>query len=369
MAGAGVIVYTWLVYPAAVRLSGALARGVQTGLSNDTPLVSVIIASREPAHVLAARTENIALSTYPCEYLEILIALDATRTPDSLAAHPPDKPQANLSTSGPRVVVLQGDAPGGKAAALNAAVRAARGSVLVFTDSYQEYSPQTVADLVRTLASDKRLGAVSGTLDIEGGPWLVRAYWRYERWLRYWESRLHSSVGVTGAVYAMRRELWKPIPPGLILDDLYIPMRLVLDGYRIGWSKSARARDARRFDVAQEGRRKARTLTGVLQLCAWLPEVLLPWRNPIWLQFVSHKLLRLFTPYALFALLLGLVIVAAEGLDRRALLTGGALAGATVGLGIASSARLREALASVVAVQLAALRAVWNAVRGNWDVW
>ena len=51
--------------------------------------------------------------------------------------------------------------------------------------------------------------------------------------------------------------------------------------------------------LAQDARTKGavRTLTGVIQVCAWLPGVLNPLRNRIWLQFVFHKLLRLLTPY------------------------------------------------------------------------
>ena len=135
---------------------------------------------------------------------------------------------------------------------------------------------------------------------------LAERYWRLERWLRKWEARLHSSVGVTGAIYAMRRELWKPLPANLILDDVYLPMRLVLDGWRVGFTDQARARDVRRFEAGQEYRRKVRTLTGVIQVCAWLPGVLNPVRNPIWLQFVFHKLLRLLTPYLVVIALVGM---------------------------------------------------------------
>ena len=92
----------------------------------------------------------------------------------------------------------------------------------------------------------------------------------------YTEARIHSAIGVTGAIYAMRRELWAALPQGLILDDLYAPMQVVLRGYRVGFCDAAIATDARRFTPKDEYRRKARTLTGVLQLCAWLPSVLSP---------------------------------------------------------------------------------------------
>ena len=59
-----------------------------------------------------------------------------------------------------------------------------------------------------------------------------------------------------------------------------------------------------------EFRRKIRTLMGNYQLLAYLPEVLLPTRNPIFLQFLSHKVGRLVVPYLLGALFLSNLLLA-----------------------------------------------------------
>ena len=105
------------------------------------------------------------------------------------------------------------------------------------------------------------VGAASGRLELAAGanaPSLpLRLYWSLERWLRRREADVHSAVGVTGAIYAMRRELWTPLPAGLILDDLYVPMRLVLrrPAHRVR-GRGARLRDARddgRQRVSPEG--------------------------------------------------------------------------------------------------------------------
>ncbi len=202
---------------------------------------------------------------------------------------------------------------------------------------------------------------------------LAERYWRYERSLRGYEARLHSCVGVTGAIYAMPRRLWKPLPANLILDDLYVPMRLVLEGWRIGFTSSALASDVRRFAPAQEYRRKVRTLTGVIQVCAWLPEVLNPARNPIWLQFVFHKLLRLLTPYLLLIALLGIAWAAVSAL----LSWWGGPAVAAVAVALLAivvlvprlRAALRGQLAWGLALQGSIVVATMNGVRGKWDVW
>ena len=127
-------------------------------------------------------------------------------------------------------------------------------------------------------------------------------YWELEKWLRHHEAVIHSSIGVTGAVYATRRALWTDLPAGTLLDDVYVPMSLALRGHRIAFSYAAKASDLRTFESKAEGQRKTRTLTGVIQLLALLPE-LTSSANPIRLQFLMHKLARLTTPLWLATLL------------------------------------------------------------------
>jgi cellulose synthase/poly-beta-1,6-N-acetylglucosamine synthase-like glycosyltransferase len=355
----------WLGYPAAVRLLAVLRP--RSAPEMQLPKgISVILASRDDSESIRARVENLLETAYPGELVEVIVALDAVNaesTPDELyALHE-------------RVRVVIGDAPGGKSATLNAAVRAASNPVLVFADTKQRFDRDSIPALVAGLAYD-RIGAVSGMLELPGAHGslnLAERYWRLERWLRKWEARLHSSIGVTGAIYAMRRDLWKPLPANLILDDVYLPMRLVLDGWRVSFTAGARARDVRRFEADQEYRRKVRTLTGVIQVCAWLPDVLNPSRNPIWLQFVFHKLLRLLTPYLMAIVLVGMAWAMVAALLSITLGTQLLLGVALIGIALCLVPRIRQAVKSQiawgVAMQSSIVVATVNGVRGRWDVW
>ena len=106
-------------------------------------------------------------------------------------------------------------------------------------------------------------------------------------------------MGATGAMYAMRRSLWRPLPPDTILDDVLAPMRCVLAGFRVVFADRACAFDRTARDARTESLRKRRTLAGNYQLLWLEPSLLLPWRNPAWIQFVSHKVARLAVPFAL----------------------------------------------------------------------
>lgn len=358
------LILIWLGYPAVIWVLARLfGRGPRTAGRGGKPSVSVIVASRDDSSAIRARIQDALSSQYGKEALEVVVARDAAA------------PESDPFAVEPGARVVRGDSPGGKACALNAAVRAATGDILVFTDTAQRFAPNAIASLVTAL-QEGRYGAVSGALRLRASadgrtPTVAERYWRFERWLRGEEARVHSTVGVTGAIYAMRRADWRPLPPGVLCDDLYIPMELVLRGHRIGFLRDAQAIDERRFEASQEYQRKVRTLTGVLQVCFWLPAVLVPIRNPIWLQFVFHKLLRLLTPYLVaVTLLAGL----AAGLAARPDAVRGVMWLAVAALGMLAviwiaSRRVRAALTMGLAMQLAVVRATWNGLRGDWDVW
>jgi cellulose synthase/poly-beta-1,6-N-acetylglucosamine synthase-like glycosyltransferase len=360
---AGLIGFTWIGYPVCIAALATLRARRPAAAWPAPPAVSVVLATRESADAITGRVADVLAARYDGP-LQVVVALDP-RTVDQPATH--------VRFDDPRVTVVGGDAPGGKTATLNAGVRAATGELLVFTDTAQRFEPDAIALLVSALA-DERMGAVSGALHLpgdEGRPSLGERYWRYERWLRRNEARVHSTVGVTGAIYAMRRARWTPLPADLILDDVYVPMRLALEGGRVGFEERAVARDGRRTTAGQEHRRKVRTLTGNIQLCAWLPAVLVPGRNPIWLQFVCHKLLRLLTPWLLIALASGGAWLAAQRLGPA---LGVVARWAGVGLVLVLLvAPLRRRVLSAVgwffSLQAAVVRATVNGIRGQWNVW
>jgi cellulose synthase/poly-beta-1,6-N-acetylglucosamine synthase-like glycosyltransferase len=128
-------------------------------------------------------------------------------------------------------------------------------------------------------------------------------YWRYEQRIRTWEGLVDSVVGVSGAFYAVRRELASELPEGLILDDMYQPLCVARRGYRIVLDESARFWDSLPSKPQDEFRRKVRPLTGnfqLLQLAPWL----LSSQNRLRVNLISHKLLRLLIPVLLLVLFL-----------------------------------------------------------------
>ena len=291
----GIVSYVYLGYPLLVAVwSKLVRRPVHRGTWE--PTVSLILAVRNERRALGPKVDNCLHLDYPSDKLEVVISLDApTDGTDRLARE----------LTGPSVRLVTSSRHEGKAAALNRGVAAARGEILVFCDARQRILPGALRELVADLR-DPSVGAVTGELvllDEDGGEAAdgVGIYWRYEKALRAMESHIHSTVGATGALYAVRRELFTPIPPGTILDDVIVPMGAVLAGRRTVFEPRARAVD-RVCPPEQEFRRKVRTLAGNFQLLSLMPELLWPWRNPVFVQFVSHKLGRLLVPHFLVLL-------------------------------------------------------------------
>ncbi len=360
---AGVLLI-WIGYPVAVWLLASVAdkQMVPNRIASEARSVSVILATRDEVDSVLARVANLYDTAHPMELLEVVVALDAQGSKTT---------PAMLTASGLRAQTVVGDAPGGKASTLNAGVRVAKGDILVLTDVAQRFDSRTIPELVAAL-EDKRFGAVSGALELPDSERRspVSWYWRMEKWLRYNESRVHSSVGVTGAVYAIRRELWPELPPGTLLDDVYVPMSVVLKGRRVGFTYHARARDVRSFGSNAEGIRKSRTMTGVMQLVSLLPETVST-ANPIVVQFVLHKLARLTTPLWLLVFAMAAVGAFAAIAIRypSEVLIGAGVIGAVIALSPSLRRRLVHICRWAFAMQVATIRAVSNGVRGNWAVW
>jgi cellulose synthase/poly-beta-1,6-N-acetylglucosamine synthase-like glycosyltransferase len=286
--------YTLIGYPAAIALWARL-RPKREQRGPETPEVTIIVAAHNEAQRIGARIDNLLALDYPRERLNVLICSDGSSDATVEVAR---------SCVDPRVRVLAFEPRRGKAAVLNDAVAAATGELVMFADARQRFERQSLRELVASFA-DPRVGAVSGELCFEPAPGAgsvgsgVGFYWRYDKLIRRSESLIDSSVGATGAIYAIRRRLFTPIPDTTILDDVLIPMNVVRAGFRTLFNPTARAYDRVAHSAEEEFARKVRTIAGTFQLFARHPWLLHPGRNRLWLQTISHKLLRLVGPLAL----------------------------------------------------------------------
>jgi poly-beta-1,6-N-acetyl-D-glucosamine synthase len=330
------------------------------------PSISIVVAARNEAARLPARVANLLEQEYPGRREVVIVSDGSTDAPGSALA----------PLLGDTVRLIEVPA-GGKPLALNAGVAASSGEILVFADARQRFAPGALMALVRNF-SDPAIGGATGELVLDcehdaAGSSVgegIGLYWTYEKWLRRNEARVWSTLGATGAIYALRRSSWRPLPAATLLDDVLAPMRAVLDGCRIVFEEKAIAFDRASVDAGTESRRKTRTLAGNYQILGQEPRLLIPFVNPVWLQYVSHKLGRLVVPWALVALLVASIALAtvhpvyAVALGLQGVFYGLALAGAL----FEARERLARVALTFVMMNISAVAGLLALPRGR-EVW
>ena len=306
--------YAYGGYPAGIWLLARFwGRPVKKGRFDGG--VSVLIAAHNEAGPLPRKLENLLELAQSEPIREIWIGLDGCtdgtgeevrrRIQDSefrIQNETPtvdDQPSTTINAQ-PTVQILDFERCRGKAAVLNDLMAKAGQPIFLMMDARQRVEAGAISKLLENFA-DERVGVVSGALVYEsadgGAQKGAESYWGYEKFIRRCESRFWAVPGATGALYAIRKDLCAPIPENTLVDDVLIPMRAVLKGFRCLFEPSARVFDLPTAHFGQEGLRKRRTLAGIWQIGRLEPKIYSVFANPILFQWISHKFLRLFTPF------------------------------------------------------------------------
>jgi biofilm PGA synthesis N-glycosyltransferase PgaC len=288
------VVYIYAGYP---PLVWCLARWRRRAVlkSYQPRTVSVVLVAHNEATNIVRKLNSLLAMDHADTIREIFVGSDGST----------DGMNALVKFYGdPRVQLVAYDQRRGKPAALNDLLPRCTGEIVLLTDARQEFDRACLTELVANFA-DPAVGVVSGELVLRRGNNTTTAaegiglYWRYEKIIRKSESRWRSVPGATGCCYAIRRELFRPIPESTILDDVAIPMTIVAQGYRCLFELKAMAFDNPSQSPEQEAVRKRRTIAGAAQLMQLYPQWLLPGGHPLWWEYMSHKVLRLLSPVLL----------------------------------------------------------------------
>jgi cellulose synthase/poly-beta-1,6-N-acetylglucosamine synthase-like glycosyltransferase len=303
------IAHTYLAYPvllfavycaAQVRrdwayLTGDRERRQEVLPPAEQPAVSIIIPAYNEARRLPDKLANLRQIEYPPDKLELIFVSDGSTDGTNDLLKSLREPHA-------RIVVLP--VRQGKPTALNHGVRAARHDLLVLCDAATLFTPGAIGRLVRHFR-DPRVGVVCGMLQFSGSgefPHTEGVYWKYERMLRIMEGRLGATLTASGAIYALRRECYRPLTADVLIDDFVIPMQARKQGYRVVLDPEAVATEFAAESVRDEFSRRVRLAAGSFRA---LGEFL---RTPLppftFVAFVSHKVLRWVLPFLMIGLLL-----------------------------------------------------------------
>jgi cellulose synthase/poly-beta-1,6-N-acetylglucosamine synthase-like glycosyltransferase len=296
-ASLAILVFTYFLFPGLILLRGWLRpRPYREG--NRIPAVSVLIAAYNESRDITRRIENLLAQDYPENCLEVLIASDgSTDGTDEVVGRFAD----------PRVKLLSLPRRG-KGPALNAAAQAAAGEVLVFSDANTSFAAGALRALIRPF-SDPQVGGVAGNqVYVRGDTPSLTAdgehmYWNFDRLLKEFQSRAGSVTSATGAIYAVRRCLYQPIPENA-MDDFIVSTSVVAQNHRLVFAADAVALEPVAVREEVEYSRKVRVMTQGLRGVLVMRHLLNPLRYGFYsLQLFWHKVLRRAMAFPLLVLL------------------------------------------------------------------
>jgi glycosyltransferase involved in cell wall biosynthesis len=367
---AGLCLYTYLGYPALLKLLSALRRSTRLPRGEqgpeEWPRISIALPVYNEADVIAGTLERILAVDYPADRRQILVVSDAsTDGTDAIVARFFDR----------GVELLQLPQRQGKTAAENAARRHLTGEIIINTDASVRIHPEAIKRLVAAFR-DPSVGVASGrdvsvtNLDAEPNAG-EEAYVGYEMWVRDAETELSGIVGASGCLYAIRATLHLGYVPDGLSRDFAAALTARERGRRAVSVPEGICFVPRGGSLRQEYRRKVRTITRGLGTLAWKRTLLNPWRHGVfaWMLF-SHKVCRWLMPWALVLLLAVLGAAARTTAWARVALAAGGVLGALAGIGWLWPERKRMPLllalpAYVVAGNVAVLHAWLRVLAGG----
>jgi cellulose synthase/poly-beta-1,6-N-acetylglucosamine synthase-like glycosyltransferase len=297
--------YVYTAYPLLVAFLARLSR--HTKVEQDfLPPLTLIIPARNEEQWIRHKIENTLALDYPKSHLRILVASDGS-TDGTVAI--------TREFENQRVEVAAFLERQGKQEMLNVLAAQASSEILVMTDTHVLLDPDSISHLVRHFA-DPKVGCVTGQrmCILQAGVPQGQGegvYWRYESWIKQSESRVHSCLGAHGQLYAVRRSVFPHVEK--VGEDFYIPMKIIAaTGLRVIFEPRAIAHTPAAANLTIEFERKTRAHVSFLLTLPLLPELLLPWRNPVWWQYVSHHVLRMAVPLAMAGTLASSIFLASH---------------------------------------------------------
>ena len=307
------LLHTYALYPLLLALGNrssfrgrmAATSGGPAGTSGELPRVTLVVAAYNEEVVIGPKLQNSLQLDYPPELLEVVIGSDGSDDTTDAQVLALGNPRVRLSRA-PRA---------GKTTVLNRCIPSAAGEIVVLSDANTELASDAIRQLVQHF-EDPRVGAVCGRLRLFNPTrqdYEESAYWSYESFIKQEEGRRGAVVGANGGLYAIRKELFDPLPASTIVDDFVIALRILERGFKVLYESRALAREETTEDYQREFGRRARIAAGNFQALRLVPRLLDPRRGFPAYALWSHKVLRWSAP-----LLMGLALLANLALLREA---------------------------------------------------
>ncbi|MGE5859301.1 MAG: glycosyltransferase, partial [Ignavibacteria bacterium] len=295
-------IHSYLLYPLIIRIISKFF-GTKRNLAEQNLTISILISAFNEEKVIENRINNISKLNYDFNKIEVLVGSDCSSDKTNEILTGIENKYSWLK------IYLFGDRRG-KVSVLNDLVKNARNEILVFTDANTVFNENSIKILVSNF-NDKLAGGVSGRLILTdakngiSGNIEEKSYWEYETLLKKYEGKCGILIGANGGIFAIRKDLFKEIPmEESITDDLYISLAVLNQNYKFLYEENAVAYEETPTDIIVEFNRKIRFASTNFYTLTYFKNLLFNKNLLLSFAFLSHKIIRWFTPIILPIILL-----------------------------------------------------------------
>lgn len=308
-----IVIYTYFGYPLILTIVSIFRKNKSINQHEPNnrfqPFVSLIIAAHNEEKVIRQKIENSLAIDYPENRFEIILVSDGSTDNTNQIIKQVQNDRLKCICYKPRR---------GKAYAINLATKEACGEIIVYSDANVWYEKDAIQNLVRHFRAPA-IGCVCGEVRLYTADETTTQgeglYSMYERFIQRKESIVSTMVAIDGAMFAIRKSLFKPIPEDTIVEDFYLALNCIEQQYRIIHVSDAKGEEEAAVSIQEEVRRKKRMIAGGFQTLARMKWLLNPFHNPVVsFEFISHKLLRWLLPF--FLILIFIANTAILGVDN-----------------------------------------------------
>lgn len=229
------VIYIYVGYPMLVYILTSVRKNVVIK-DKITPYVTILIAAHNEEKSIGATIENKLSLDYPQKKLEIIVISDESMdNTDNIVAE-------YVQRTDGMVKLLRQSPRGGKTSALNMAIGGIKGEIIIFSDANSIYKDDAISELVKNFR-DPNVGYVTGKMIYANPDGSTvgdgcSAFMKYENFLRLYETKLSSVVGVDGGIDAIRKILYTEMRSDQ-LPDFVLPLSVVERGYRAVYEPDA----------------------------------------------------------------------------------------------------------------------------------
>ena len=313
-----IILHSYVVYPIILLIFSNKKTPEEFFTREDELMsVSILISIFNEEKVIAEKIDSILKSNYPLDKIQILIGSDNSidKSNEIVSKYAKDNQCIQFFPFFERQ---------GKPSVINQIYEHANSEIIILTDANVFFEKNTIFEVVKYF-KDPKIGLVDTHMINKG---IVKdgisvqesAYISREVKIKNAESNLWGTMmGPFGGCYAIRNDLYEPVPSNYLVDDFYINMEILQKGYKAVNNLNAYVFEDVSNNLYDEFRRKIRIATGNFQNLKQFRIFLIgifgfnPLRKTktrhistfgLSFSFISHKVLRWIIPFFIILILI-----------------------------------------------------------------